>query len=170
MVDCYLRPVRDSDHQFLVDLHNDPRVLHNLTNPQPVTLKQHMLWWEKISKDDSQIRLIYEIDNTPIGFTKFYNIDRNNNNCVLGADIHKDHRGQGYAQDMWSLMLNYCFQDLALHRVSLTTAEYNVIGQKVYKKLGFKEEGRFIKSLLRDGYYYDQILMYMLASDWIIDE
>jgi len=161
-----LREVESNDHEWLVELHNDPNVLRNMTHPQPITLSSHMAWWERVSRDPKQLRLIYEINGARVGFAKFYDIDNDNNSCVLGADIHKDFRGQGYAKPLWTLMLQKCFNELELNRVSLTTAEYNTIGQHVYRSLGFKEEGRLISSLYRDGRYWDQICMYMLCSDW----
>jgi RimJ/RimL family protein N-acetyltransferase len=85
---------------------------------------------------------------------------------LLGADIHKEHRGKGYAATMWSVMLNECFNFLNLHRVALTTAEYNNVGIHVYEKIGFKFEGKLRQSLYRDGKYYDQLCYYMLKEWW----
>jgi len=162
-----LREVRQEDHEWLVSLHNDPQVLTNMTHPEPITVIQHLEWWERVSKNNAQKRLIFEIGaDTRVGFTKFYDIDHVNRNCVLGADIHKDHRGRGYAKDMWTLMLNECFGPMNMHRVGLTTAEYNTIAQRVYWNLGFKGEGRMFQSLYRDGKFHDQICMYMLKNDW----
>jgi RimJ/RimL family protein N-acetyltransferase len=48
----------------------------------------------------------------------------------------------------------------------LTTAEYNQVGQRVYRNLGFSEEGLLVKSMRRNGEYYDQICMYLLKNDW----
>lgn len=162
-----LRAVTDADHKWLVELHNDPEVLRNLTHPQPITLEQHLAWWESTRIDPKQLRLIFTVDNQPVGFTKFYNIDRVNRNVVLGADIHKDHRGKGYAKNMWAMMLNVSVFSLQMYRMSLTTAEYNAIGQRVYRGLGFKEEGRLVKSLYRDGEFHDQLCMYILADEWL---
>lgn len=160
-----LREVREDDHGWLIDLHNDPAVLYMMTDPTPITPSHHMNWWESISRNPREKRLIFEVNGDRVGFTKFYSIDKNNHNCMLGADIHKDHRGKRYARPMWTLMLNKCFDELQLYRVSLTTATFNDVGQRVYKSLGFQEEGRLIKSLYRDGTYHDQIMMYMLR-DW----
>lgn len=162
-----LAPVKDDDHEWLVSLHNDPEVLRNITNPQPVTLEQHLAWWEKVRHDPKELRLIFVHDGCKVGFTKFYQIDRTNQNCVLGADIRAMFRGQGYAKFMWALMLNKCFYELGMHRVSLTTAAYNVVGQRVYRGLGFKDEGRLVQSLYRDGTFHDQICMYMLRDQWV---
>ena len=165
-----LREVKDDDHEWLVELHNDPDVLYNLTNPQPIRLIDHMAWWERIRSNPHERRFIFEVDGARVGFTKFYTIDRINSSCVLGADIHKDHRGKGLAKFMWNLMLEQVFALWRLHRVSLTTAEYNRIGQRVYQNLGFKEEGRMVQSLKRGDRYFDQICMSMLRPDWVAME
>lgn len=162
----WLRPVYDTDHAWLVELHNDPQVLHNLTHPHPITMLQHLTWWSKVQHDKRQLRMVFEVGNQHVGFTKFYDIDYANHCCVLGADIDKDFRGKGLAKYMWTLMLDHCFGELGLHRVGLTTAEYNHVGHRVYRGLGFKDEGRLTQSLCRDGKFYDQLLMYMLRDEW----
>lgn len=173
-----LRPIVNDDHKWLVELHNDPEVLKNLTHPEPITMAQHMAWWNRVSSDPTQRRMIFmvkvaELDGSEvvvhplrIGVVKFYGIDRSNQNCSLGADIHQSNRGKGYAKYMWELMLRMSFNDLDLHRVSLTTAAFNNVGQRVYRNLGFREEGRLVQSLCRDGIYHDQICMFMLRDDW----
>ena len=162
-----LRSIQDDDHRWLVDLHNDPEVLRNVTHPEPITMDQHRAWWDKTKINPAQMRMIFTVNGERVGFTKFYDIDRTNRCCALGADIHKDHRGKGHAKNMWAMMLNVSFISLRLHRVSLTTAEFNTVGQRVYRGLGFKDDGRLVQSLYRDGAYHDQLCMYMLADDWV---
>lgn len=155
-----LREVIDVDHEWLVELHNDPVVLNNITNPNPITLEEHLAWWKSLNPNREK-RLIFTVDYERAGFAKFYQIDHTNHNCLLGGDIHKESRGHGFARHMWTLMLQFCFDELKLWRVALTTAEYNNIGQKVYRRLGFIDEGRHVQSLYRDGKYHDELLMYM---------
>ena len=161
-----LRSVEEHDHEWLVELHNDPAVLQNMTHCQPITVAHHHAWWKKVSHDHRQLRMIFEYAGERAGFTKFYDIDQANRNCILGGDIHKDFRGKGLAKKMWTLMLRKCFCDLNLHRVGLTVAEYNSVGHHVYESLGFKEEGRLTQSLWRDGRYHDQIVMYLTQQTW----
>jgi RimJ/RimL family protein N-acetyltransferase len=158
-----LRDVREDDHPWLVELHNDPEVLYNLTDPRPITLETHLAWWKSLNRS-TQLRKIFCVDGERAGFTKFYSIDQTNRNCVLGADLHREYRGRGLARHMWGLMLRVCFDEYKLHRVSLTTAEYNERARHVYGALGFLEEGRMVASLYRDGRYHDQICMYRLRT------
>ena len=166
-MDARLRAVEGADdHVFLVALHNDPAVLHNLTHPQPITLAQHVAWWARVVDDPKQLRQIYTISGARVGCAKFYDIDEDNRSCVLGADIHKHYRGRGLARPLWTLMLDHCFDTLNLHRVSLTTASYNAVAQHVYTRLGFLVEGRQHAALLRDGVFHDVVCMYMLREMW----
>lgn len=151
----------NNDHDWLVELHNDPVVLHNLNDPNPITACSHRNWWFYGRNRSKDFRYIFTVDGVRVGFTKFIAVDKVNNNCLLGADIHKDHRGKGYANPMWRLMLEYSFDHLKMWRVGLLTASYNEIAQKVYRKVGFVEEGKQIQSLNRNGQYFDQICMYM---------
>lgn len=159
------REVEDSDHEWLVELHNDPAVLYNITNPSPITLDEHLNWWNSLNKEKEK-RFIFCVDGERVGFVKFYTIDKINKNCLLGADIHKAHRGKGYAKIMWKMMLVYSFDTLELHRVSLTAAEYNRVALKVYFGVGFMSEGVMIDSLYRDGSYYNQICMSLTEKEW----
>lgn len=158
-----INPTSLDHHIWLVELHNDPVVLNNITDSTPVTLDSHLSWWSKLNHIREE-RFIFTVDGVNAGFAKFYQIDRGNMNCVLGADLHKNFRGQGLAKPMWKLMLQHCFSSLNLHRVSLTTASFNLVAQKVYRDLGFVEEGRKIQSLYRDGIFYDEICMYLLKE------
>jgi RimJ/RimL family protein N-acetyltransferase len=161
-----LRPVQDDDHAWLVELHNDPVVLHHMTHDKYITIKEHQIWWDKVSKDPYQLRMVFTVDGCRAGFAKFYDIYALNCSCVLGADMCYEYRGKGYAKEMWHLMLEMCFNDFLLHRVSLTTAEYNHVGLHLYQKLGFIEEGRLTQSLFRRGEFHDQVCMYMLEDTW----
>ncbi len=159
-----LRPIEESDHEWLVVLHNDPLVLKNVTDPTIITLESHLKWWDGIKDSKSEERFIFCVDGMRAGFTKFYNIDRANKNCKLGADLHESFRGKGLAKHMWNLMIDRCFQVHRLHRIALTTAEYNDVGIYTYLSLGFRIEGRNKCSLLRDGKFFDEVCMYMLES------
>jgi len=159
-----LRNITNDDLQWLVDLHNDPLVLRNVTDPNPIDMVDQKKWFTSINENPRQERMIFEIRGRPAGIAKFYDIDQTNHCCVLGADLHKDFRGKKLSKFMWNLMLDYCFNQLHMHRVSLTVAEYNVIAKHVYSSLGFKEEGRLCQSLYRDGHYFDQVCMVMFAN------
>jgi hypothetical protein len=53
-----------------------------------------------------------------------------------------------------------------LHRIELDVYEYNPRAIKVYKRLGFKQEGIKREHNLYKGNYYDTLHMGLLKKEW----
>jgi len=64
-------------------------------------------------------------------------------------------------------MLAHAFERLALHRVGLTVFSYNVRAIRAYEKAGFRIEGRLRDAIMRDGRYFDEVQMGVLANEWL---
>ncbi len=78
----------------------------------------------------------------------------------------RDCWGKGYGTDAMRLMLDYAFDELNLHRVSLEVLENNARGIRSYEKAGFTVEGRQRQVLCRAGRRWDVITMGILRSEW----
>nr|WP_245837279.1 GNAT family protein [Virgibacillus phasianinus] len=65
-----------------------------------------------------------------------------------------------------SLLLEFGFGILNLHRIGLDVFEYNARAIKAYKKLGFQEEGVIRDELFYDGKFHDSILMGVLRKEF----
>ncbi len=63
------------------------------------------------------------------------------------------------------LLVNYGFNELNLHRLTLTVFDYNPGAIKLYESLGFRREGTYREFLQRDGKRHDMHLYGMLASE-----
>jgi len=63
--------------------------------------------------------------------------------------------------------LDYAFKKLKLHRVGLDVYAYNPRAISVYKKLGFKSEGRGREYLFQNGRWHDEIWMSILDREWL---
>ncbi len=75
-------------------------------------------------------------------------------------------QGKGYAFEASMLLLRHAFGKLNLNRVELGVHEDNAEALRLYKKLGFVEEGRLRQAFLRDGRFSDLVVMALLASDF----
>lgn len=76
-----------------------------------------------------------------------------------------DGHGRGYGTMAIRHVLDHAFGALGLHRVELEVYEFNERAIHVYKKLGFREEGRLRDALLWDGVFHDAIVMSILSTD-----
>ncbi|MDX6275128.1 MAG: hypothetical protein QOJ92_2338 [Frankiales bacterium] len=73
--------------------------------------------------------------------------------------------GQGYGTEMTRLVVDYVFDQVGLHRLSLEVFEHNPRAQRVYEKCGFQVEGRLRQALRWDGRRYDGIVMSIVRGD-----
>ena len=73
--------------------------------------------------------------------------------------------GKGFGYEASKLLLSHAFRKLNLHRIELGVHENNTAAHKLYKKLGFVEEGRLREAFIRNGEYHDLIIMGLLADE-----
>ena len=64
------------------------------------------------------------------------------------------------------LIINFAFNDLNLNRLSATVLATNERSLNIFKKLGFKEEGRLRKAVYQNGDYTDLIVLGLLKEEW----
>lgn len=67
--------------------------------------------------------------------------------------------GKGYADEASRLVLEHCFTDLNLRKITLGVVSSNLAAVHLYKKLGFKIEGRYKDHGLYAGTYHDILRM-----------
>jgi RimJ/RimL family protein N-acetyltransferase len=102
-----------------------------------------------------------------IGSCAFSQLDGDNGSATFHITIgEKDAWGHGYGTEATALMLDHAFRTLGLHRVGLTVFEFNVRGIRAYRRCGFEVEGRAREAIWRDGRWWDEISMSVLASEW----
>jgi len=116
--------------------------------------------------------LAYAIVELPewrlIGFTTFSSLDGDNGSVMFHITIgERDAWGRGLGTEATELMLGHAFERLGLHRVGLSVFSYNVRAIRAYEKAGFRTEGRQREAILREGRYWDEVQMGILASEWL---
>ncbi|WP_232827657.1 GNAT family N-acetyltransferase [Jiangella endophytica] len=73
--------------------------------------------------------------------------------------------GHGYGTEATRLICRYGFAAMRLHRIQLWVADANASAIRVYRKLGFVEEGRARDTLRHDGRWHDMVLMSLLEGE-----
>jgi len=102
-----------------------------------------------------------------IGSCAFSQLDGDNGSVVYHITIgEKDAWGHGYGTEATALMVDHAFRALGLHRVALSVFEFNERAIRAYRRCGFQVEGRARQAIWRDGRWWDEIGMSVLASEW----
>lgn len=102
-----------------------------------------------------------------IGFIELSDVMWSHRNSWLTIAIgDAEYRGRGYGSEAMSLILEFAFRELNLHRVQLTVFSYNTPAIRLYEKLGFQREGVYREFLERDGQRFDMILYAILKREW----
>ncbi|CEJ90585.1 hypothetical protein VHEMI06360 [[Torrubiella] hemipterigena] len=86
--------------------------------------------------------------------------------CSVGILIGEEYQGQGYGAETVSWLLDWAFKYANMNRVELNVFEWNLRAIEMYKRVGFKEEGRKRQALWHDGRFWDDVGMGILQSEW----
>lgn len=98
-------------------------------------------------------------------FTLFSTLPKDRD-AMIGIAISPKWWGRGYGTESMEWLINYGFEQLGLHRVSLMVLEGNDRAINLYKKLGFVQEGIMRKKNWRAGRWWDVIAMGILEDEW----
>jgi len=163
-----LRPIKLSDASRFVKWFNDPAVNRFLAR-RKLTLKEERTWIRSVPKNKDSVHFCIDTkDGIHIGSVGFSVVNRQDSHAVFGIMIgDKRYWGQGYGREAMKLIIDYGFRRLKLHRIELDVYSYNPRAIKLYKRLGFKLEGKKRQRVKWAGRYYDSLQMGLLRPEWL---
>jgi ribosomal-protein-alanine N-acetyltransferase len=83
---------------------------------------------------------------------------------ILGYSMDKNEQGKGFMKEAVNLMVEYCFEEMDLHRIEASTLVDNIRSQKVLKSCGFNELGLNKKYLYINGGWRDHLTFYKVKE------
>lgn len=84
----------------------------------------------------------------------------------IGISLAADYQGQGYGGEALNWALDWAFRFGGYHRVELSTVAYNERALRLYRRLGFVDEGRSRKAHWHDRQWHDKVHFGMLEEEW----
>jgi RimJ/RimL family protein N-acetyltransferase len=82
-----------------------------------------------------------------------------------GIDMKKQYQSQ-YGDLAIKWMLDWAFRSANLHRVECTVFGWNTGILKIYKSVGFFEEGKRRECLFKDDKWWDEVHLGILKEEW----
>jgi len=155
------RRMTPDDLEFFTEVRNSCAQLY-LHDSRTFTIEEAKAWFPLTQI----IYYIIENDGNRIGYFRMNNYSEMNENIYIGADLHEGSRGKGLGYLAYKEFIDFLFKNIKLHKISLEVLETNGIAMKLYKKLGFIEEGRKREEIKKGGLYFDSVIMSILKSEW----
>ncbi len=167
---CVLRCPELRDVPSLYAFKNDPEVAALLGGFNAgLTTTDIVEWIEHHHKRNDEIVWIIadkERDGC-IGHVGLYHIDYRVRSAEFAIMIGaKDWWGRGLGRSVTRYMVKWGFTELNLNRVSLSLLATNERAHRLYKSIGFVEEGHLREAQFKNNAYVDLILMSILRKEF----
>lgn len=118
------------------------------------------------SSNDFLLGIFLKIDGRHIGNITLHYIDTQNKSAEIGILIgEKDCRGRGYGHEAVAILAAHAFRKLGIHKLTTGMVDGNIASQRMFEKVGFKQEGRLRESFFLNGHYYDSLRYGLLFSE-----
>lgn len=162
-----LRPLRADDADRVLAWRNAPEVAAHMYTDHVVTAEEHARWIAAVLAAGDRRYWIVQMDDQPVGLANLVRIDGANRRCEFGFYLGEaSARGTGAALAAMRLLIEQAFGPLGLHRLTGEALAENEAAIRLYRSLGFVEEGRLRAHVWRRGAFHDVVAFGMLAEDW----
>lgn len=162
-----LRVTEREDVEFLQRARNDPQIRTAMTFTEPRTREQVEEFYENtISADngDANFLICASGNDDPIGEANLFRVE--DDRAEIAYWLVPEARGEGYATEAVSLLLDYAFETRGLHRAYARVVAFNDDSRALVERLGFTEEGRLRDHAFLDGAYSDVLYYGLLREEW----
>lgn len=167
-----LREYREGDLKNLKSILNEQNFMRYAASrtPYPRLMNDVIEDYRSIShsKDyyDFEIESIEE--GVYIGECGIKTVDFKNSRAEIYIFIGEQYSGRGYGTDAVKVLLDFIFNQMNVHKVSLTVFSFNTRAIRCYEKCGFKVEGCLRNEIFKDGKYHDSIAMGILKEEFML--
>jgi RimJ/RimL family protein N-acetyltransferase len=163
----YLSPISLEDVERYTAWLNDFAVTRFLTLASvQVTLQGERDALANLSKEQSYA-IVEKGTDELLGNCGIFAVEATHRSAEVGIFIGDEARmGKGYGTEALRLLCDFGFNTLNLRSIRLRTYSFNERAVASYRKVGFKDAGRFRKAHFYAGEYHDVLLMDLLSEDF----
>ena len=111
-----------------------------------------------------EIAIARKADGKVIGLLGF--IRRDHRQGEIGWVLGVEHRGQGYATEAASALIDYGFNTLGVHRIHADTNSDNLASRRLMERLGMRQEALLRDAVYEDGQWLGRCIYGILEDEW----
>lgn len=158
----YLRPITVEDTDLVLKWRNSKAVVENYIYRKPISREEHLSWLnDKVGTGLVHQFIICRLeDDKPLGSIYLQNFEETNRKAEEGIFLgEREAYGKGIGTEAAKLLLEYCFKELHLHKVSARALAYNQASLRMHEKAGYRQEAYFRDELWIDGKFEDLVFL-----------
>lgn len=173
-----LRPFENQDIEPMITILNEPelkKLTGSVTNDRDANIemdeeeRKRVEDWYKSRNDQTDrldLAIVMKETNQIIGELVFNEYDECTNNVNFRVLISHSYLNRGLGSEAIQLFVQYGFEELCLHKISLEVFSFNPRAERVYTKIGFKLEGIKREDFKYNDEYIDTKIYGLLKSDY----
>lgn len=165
--DFRIRKVCVYDREILLKWRNSERVRSVMFSDHLISSDEHNAWLNNCLNAKIPQILVVEWIDVPIGVVTIDRINLNNSTCYWGFYIGEKECPKGIGLVLGILGLNYIFDNMNMRKIYSECFAFNKKGVDFHKKMGFSQEGCFIKHQIKNGVYEDVLSFALFRDNWI---
>lgn len=163
----HIQPLEKEDLEFLHNMRTNPDVMDYWFSEPYTNMEKLKKNFEQQQENESIRQFMLYHGQEKIGYLGLYGIIQRHRIAQFAIMIHPDHQGKGYAADATKLVVDYCFNQLNIHKLSLNVIKVNEKAIHIYRKVGFEVEGELKKQYFVNGSYHDAYVMSLFREDYV---
>ena len=163
-----LRRVTKEDLENFRNWRNSTNIWKNNTQFIFLNMENQKKWIKSVSEKNSDKHMFTIIDTKkrPIGICGLTNLDPIEKSAKIAIIIgNSNSQSRGIGTQSLTLLLNYGFRKLKLHRIEAEVLEYNIKSQSFFEKFNFHKEVELRDYLFRNEKWWSLIIYSKLISD-----
>lgn len=164
----YFRRPNMDDVAVIAELKNNEQAAFLLGGIQRHYTHEDIKKWIQFhnSNPNELLLVVEDLDKGKlIGHVGLYDIDRIARKTEFGILIADDEsRGKGYGTKATSIMVDYAFNVLGMHKVTAKILNENIPSISMFKKCGFSIDGCLRDDVYKNDRFYDVICMSILNN------
>lgn len=165
----YLRPFEEDDLIHFRKWSNDPEIRKLTGEVAPMNRAEAETWYKELRADRERVWFVVILKKGKrvigeAGLLRMFKPWRCTDMSMIIGE--KDAWGKGYGTEAGRILLDYAFEELGFHRVSVGVVGFNERAMRYWAGLGFKKEGVWRESYYCDDKYSDFVMMSILEDEF----
>lgn len=161
-----IRPLARADLALVLGWRNADRVRLNMYTTHVISAAEHSAWFARLEQNARDLAFVFERAGEPLGFLAFTAIDRAHGRAHWGFYLGVEDAPRGTGTMLGILAMDHAFGALGLRKVIGEVLDFNMASLRLFRRLGFAEEGHFREDVCRDGQLYGVVRFALFRDQW----